>query len=114
MHLKKNIQNFIDVFSQKNKNKKEGKNVVSHLLMDHWIHKLANNNKIKIIQAKCLIKVKIGFSKEIFAYTCLLPIIFPKITKLSQNFQYSQNFQIKGLPKWLPLPKNIFTLGSEK
>jgi len=35
MHLKKNIQNFIDVFSQKNKNKKEGKNVVSHLLMDH-------------------------------------------------------------------------------
>jgi len=46
-------------FSKKKEKKtKEKENVVSHLLMDNWIHKSVNNNKIGIIQAKCLIKVK--------------------------------------------------------
>jgi len=64
-----------------------------------------------IIQAKCLIKVKIGFSKETFACTVFVTYCPSQNYKFSQNFLNSQNSQMKGLSKWLPLPKNIFTLG---
>ena len=46
-----------------------------------------------------LIKIKIDFSKEAFAYMVLLPVDFPKITRLPNNFQDSQDSQMKGLPK---------------
>jgi len=36
--------------------------------MDYWIHMITNNNKMGIIEARCLVKVKIDFSKEIFTY----------------------------------------------
>jgi len=64
-------------------------------------------------KAKCLIKVKIDFSKEAFAYTVFVTYWLSKITRLPQNFLDSQNFQMKGLSKWLPLPKHIFTLGQD-
>jgi len=78
-------------FLKKKIQKKEKQNVVSYLFVDHWIHKITKNNKIGIIQAKYLIKVKIGFSKEIFAYMVLITILaFSKFLSFSKFQRFSK------------------------
>ena len=65
--------------------------------MDNWIHKIANNNKIGIIQAKCLIKVNIDFfeGNTCMHNACYLSCL-SKISKNSKKPQNSYNSQIKG------------------
>jgi len=66
---------------------------VSQLFMDNWIHKIANNNKIGITQAKCLIKVNIE-RNTCKHYACYLSCL-PKNSKNSKKPQNSYNSQIK-------------------
>jgi len=105
-------------FSKKkrNKQKQKKKNVVSHLFIDHWIYKSVNNNKMGFIQAKCLIRVKIDFFKEAFAYMVFVTCW------LFQNYQASPKFpkisKISKIPKWKDCPNGyhylrIFLHGAE-
>jgi len=69
-----------------------------------------NNNKMGIIQVKYLIKIKIGFFKETFAYMVLVTILaFPKFLSFLKlpsfpKFSRFPKSQMKGLSKWSPLP----------
>jgi len=90
--------------------------VICSLIIEFTSYKSVNNNKMGFIQAKCLIRVKIDFFKEAFAYMVFVTCW------LFQNYQASSKFpkisKIPKISKWKDCPNGyhylrIFLHGAE-